>query len=382
MEGEGTEPVVRADPRERLGWDVALKRRFPNRKAEHQADTCEEGADGDERGRRGGREEEERQREQALHPGQDKERSARPRAHGQDAADQRPDALEGEDGAPHGGSTEVAFGDARAKRGPGAPEHVGEREVGDDRPHPAAGAERDPALAQVVQERGRLALVTRRRAEPRQAHRADRERRGIHGDRPAGAGGRDERARDGWAEDLATRERRRAQRVRGLELLLGDELREQPGRGGVEAPGGGPGDPGERGEHPDLGVAADHQRSHHALARHADDVGTEHQRTPRRPVRDDTAEQNRQHERRPARREHESNVGGRPAQVDHREGQRHHNHAVAEHGHALGHEQQPEIAAAEDLEVLPEPHRQRRYMGFEMIQVRSRPYAVLRASAR
>ena len=104
--------------------------------------------------------------------------------------------------------------------------------------------------------------------------------------------------------------------------------------------------------------------------------------TARREVRSATTPPASQDERRPSAGEHEPDLGRRSAQVDHRERERHDDHAVAEHRHALAQEQQAEVAPAQDLEVLAEPHRQRRYTGLEMIQVRSRPLAVRRASAR
>ena len=92
--------------------------------------------------------------------------------------------------------------------------------------------------------------------------------------------------------------------------------------------------------------------------------------------------EHREDQRRPSAGEHEPDLRLGPAEVDHGERQRDDDHPVAEHGDALAQEEQPEVPSPQHLEVVAEPHGQRRYMGLDMIQVRSRPCAMRRASAR
>ena len=162
------------------------------------------------------------------------------------------------------------------------------------------------------------------------------------------------------AEDLARRERARAQRVRRLQLLRGDDLRQQAGRGGVEEAGGRAGHAGQQREHPHLRHARDEQRRHRALARDPHEVRDHHHGAARGPVGDDAAHQHARDQREHRRGEHEPDVRGGAADLQHRERERDGDHAVAEDGHGLPAEEQPELAPAEDSEALGQPRHEGR----------------------
>ena len=103
-------------------------------------------------------------------------------------------------------------------------------------------------------------------------------------------------------EDLPARHRRRAETVGLLEMLRGDDRRQQPGRGRVEEAGSGASEGGERREHPDVGDPGDEQRRHRSLTRQAHKIGAHHDRSPRRAIRNDPANQKRGEERQRAAR--------------------------------------------------------------------------------
>ena len=108
----------------------------------------------------------------------------------------------------------------------------------------------------------------------------------------------------------------------------------------------------------------------------------DHHRAARGPVRDHPSRQHGEDQRRPSAGEHEPDLRLGSAEVDHGEGKGDDDHPVAEHGDALTQEEEPEVPSPQHLEVVAEPHGQRRYMGLDMTQVRSRPCAIRCASAR
>jgi hypothetical protein len=101
------------------------------------------------------------------------------------------------------------------------------------------------------------------------------------------------------------------------------------------------------------------QSGDRALATKAHEVGREHHRAPRQPVREDPADQQERNERRGLRRDHVAEVGDGAGQVEDGERQRDRDHLVAEHRDDLPREQEPELALAQRAEALPETHRER-----------------------
>jgi hypothetical protein len=185
-----------------------------------------------------------------------------------------------------------------------------------------------------------------------QARRARRERRRVDCDGPARTRRRDQYAGRERAEDLARRQGACAQGIGRLQLFRRDYLGHQRRRGRVEESGGGAGQAGEQGQRPHLRRSRDEQRRGGALARHPDEIGGDHDRAPRGPVRDDAADQHGADKGQRRAGEHEADRRGGAAHLEHGERERDGDHAVAEHGHALAEEEQPEAAQAEDPEAV------------------------------
>ena len=79
-------------------------------------------------------------------------------------------------------------------------------------------------------------------------------------------------------------------------------------------------------------------------------IGRDHQRAPREPVGPHAADEQEGDERDRARRQHDAEVGRRARQLEHGERERDADHAVAEQGHRLAEEQQPERPLPQRLE--------------------------------
>jgi hypothetical protein len=82
----------------------------------------------------------------------------------------------------------------------------------------------------------------------------------------------------------------------------------------------------------------------------ADEVGGDHQRAARQAVGPDAADEQEGDERDRAGREHDAEVGRRAGRLQHREGECHADHAVAEQRDRLAEEEQPERALSQRLE--------------------------------
>jgi hypothetical protein len=128
--------------------------------------------------------------------------------------------------------------------------------------------------------------------------------------------------------------------------------RHQAGRRRLEEPGRQAAEAGQRGDHGNRRLARDQQRAEQPLRGEPRDVGGHHDRPPRHPIRHDAADQQRGDQRQRAGREHDADVRCRPAQVQHREGERDGDHPVAQHGHGVRAEQQPEVPLPQDGQAL------------------------------
>ena len=94
------------------------------------------------------------------------------------------------------------------------------------------------------------------------------------------------------------------------------------------------------------------QSGHRALARHPDQVRDHHHRAARGPVGHHAAHEHASDEGEHPCGQHESDFGGRAADLQHREGERHGDHAIAQDGHRLPAEEQAELAPVEHLETF------------------------------
>ena len=184
-----------------------------------------------------------------------------------------------------------------------------------------------------------------------QERRADGERGGVDGERPARPDAHHEHARERRPGDPAPGLGQAAQRVGLLEALRADDGGHDPGDRGVEERARGAGDRREGGDRPDARLAGDQQRRHQAVRGEPDDVGGHHQRAPRQPVGPHAADEQERDERDRPRREHDAEVARRARQVEHREGERDADHAVAQQRDALADEQEPERALAQRVEA-------------------------------
>ena len=125
------------------------------------------------------------------------------------------------------------------------PAHQQDGELQRQRPHPTARTELLPAVDEVAQEVVAFGLLLRARSHARDQHGAGEKGASVDGDRPAGAERGDEHAGGRGAEPERGRPGERDDRVRGLELLLLDDLRIIPSR---RRPVESVGDPHARGE--------------------------------------------------------------------------------------------------------------------------------------
>jgi hypothetical protein len=135
-------------------------------------------------------------------------------------------------------------------------------------------------------------------------------------------------------------------------VLGRDDGRKQPRRRRAEEPGRRARHPGEHRDDPDRRRPRDQQRREQPLGGDAREVGDHHHRAAGDPVRHHAADQHRGHERQRPRGEHDPDVRRRPAELEHREGERDVHHPVAEHRHRERPEHEPEVALPQNREAL------------------------------
>jgi hypothetical protein len=105
--------------------------------------------------------------------------------------------------------------------------------------------------------------------------------------------------------------------------------------------------PPEEEQLPQLRVAGEQKDGDRSLCRSAREAGSDHHLVPRQPVGPDAADQQEDELRNGTGGEHEAEVGLRPRQVDHREGERDRRHRVPEEGDRPACEEQAELAFGE-----------------------------------
>jgi hypothetical protein len=135
------------------------------------------------------------------------------------------------------------------------------------------------------------AFGSRARAQTRQAHGADRERRGIGGQRPARPRRGDEPTRQRRPGDHPERHREAAQCV-GLLVArrVVDDQWDEPDHGWAEERIGGPVDQEQHGELPDVCAVRQQQDRRRALGQQAHEIGCEHHELARQAVGPNTSD--------------------------------------------------------------------------------------------
>ena len=141
----------------------------------------------------------------------------------------------------------------------------------------------------------------------------------------------DEQAAAGGAEDRRRVAREPEDRVRLLELVRADGLRNDAGRGRHEERGCNPPYARDTDDVPDLRSAGQQEDRERALRRGADEVRGDHHDVARDPVGPDASDDEEEDLRQEARREHDPEVGRRPRQADDGERQRNRSDRAAEH---------------------------------------------------
>ena len=248
----------------------------------------------------------------------------------------------------------VAIVADRAERQPRRDhERVGERGVDAVDPQPRPRAELPPALAQVGEEPGGNARRSGGKANPGEESGADEERDAVDCDRPAGSRQRDDDAGERRAEDREDASSQAHERVRLLQPVGGDELRDQARRGRQEERAAAAVEEDEHQEVPQLRPSGQDEDGEQSLRRRAQQVACEHHALAREPVGPDAAHEHERHERDGARREDEAECRRRRVRVDDRERQRHRQQAVAELRERACEVETPELAFPENPD---QPH--------------------------
>ena len=271
------------------------------------------------------------------------------------AAEDQPGRLAGEDRPPGAGAAEMRLRLHRPEHLEDAAERrVHERELHDDRPEPRPRPECLPALAQLAQEARRLRPPARRQAHRRREDGPRPEGRGVDRDRPAGAGGGDDRAAERSADHVARVDHEPEERVRLLDHRRRHGLRDDPGRGGEEERGGGAVDGADCEQVPEPRVAGQQEGGEQALARAAEDAGGDHHLVARQPVGQDPADEQEHDLGRRAGGEDEAEVGRRAGQPENGEREGDRSHRVPEERDGAARVEQTVLALGE----RPEPARE------------------------
>ena len=183
--------------------------------------------------------------------------------------------------------------------------------------------------------------------DQREEERGSEERRRIDGDPDSRARGRHHEASERGASDPARVLAEAEDRVRRLEKLLRDRLRDDSGSSRKEERGAEAVDRTERGQLPDLGLAGQQQDRDHALGEPADDVREHHHAMARQAVGPDAADEQEQHLRDRPRSENEAEVGLRAGQVENGERECDVRERIADEGGRAAEEEESELALAE-----------------------------------
>jgi hypothetical protein len=190
--------------------------------------------------------------------------------------------------------------------------------------------------------------------DTREQRRRDRERRRVQCERGAGAHGQHQRGADRRADHDREVHGQAGQRLRFLNVVIGNGLRDQAGVGGIEeCPRGAE----QRLDHDQLhharAAGEDQDREGHVQSR-ADAVGADHDPAPPRaakPVGPDAAEQDQRDHRQRLCGQHETEVGRRPGPLGHVQRERDDHDLVADARRRLAQEQVSEVGEAQDAQV-------------------------------
>src|SRR4051794_35522263 len=220
---------------------------------------------------------------------------ARTAARGGQCSDEGADRARGRDDPPVACAVELVAEDRRPEHDERGEAEVRKGEADDRRPHPGSRDDLAEAIAKLDQEAAAFGAHMRIDLQQHEEERADDEARGVDREDPAGAHHRDQRARDGRAEDVQRVARHVEERVRRLQLLERDRLGNEPIGGRPEE---GRGSPEDRTRHEEEGqrhVPGDQQHGCDRLHESADAVAREHHEPPRQPVGYDPADEREKH---------------------------------------------------------------------------------------
>jgi hypothetical protein len=177
--------------------------------------------------------------------------------------------------------------------------------------------------------------------------RSREERRRIDRDPDARVRGRDDEASECGTADPARVLAEAEDRVRGLEQLLRDGLRDDSGGRREEERGAEAIDRTERSELPDLGLAGQQQDRDHTLGKPADNVREHHHAMARQAVGPDPAHEQEEHLWDRPGRENEAEIGFRAGQVEDGERKRDVRERVADERGRSAEEEESELALTE-----------------------------------
>ncbi len=261
------------------------------------------------------------------------------------------DAARGQDRGPGAGAPEPLVRDRRAEHDPAGEREVADPEEDHRRPEPRPRGELLPALPQLGEEPGRRRLCTRRNLNATEDVRADEEAHGVERQCGPGAAEDDHDASDCGAEDAYEISGHPLERVRLLEPVRRDRLRDEPDL---------------RRDHEAQAEAVDRLEDHDCLdpARAREDAGGgcrlgnaldeggphEHE-VARQTVGEDAAADHDEGLDALTDGEHDSERGRR-RDVEHCERERDTGDPVAGGGDRRGAEEQPEVALAERAEAF------------------------------
>ena len=222
---------------------------------------------------------------------------------------------------------------------------------------PTVAAYLAPALREIPPEALRGWPRVRHDAHRSDEDHADEEAAGVDREHPAGARDRDDRTREGRAEDEGRAAGERDQRIRLLQAAGADGLRDERLRGRVEEAGGRSGDPLQHRELPDVRGPAEEQHRSEGLRADPDEVGRDHHRAPRQAVRPDAPRERDGGSSERVAREHEADARRAASKVvadgpDERDG----DERVADRRAGTREPEQPELAFSQRSEAADPLH--------------------------
>ena len=179
----------------------------------------------------------------------------------------------------------------------GERDEVPEPELRDDSPQPGPRPELAPTVDEIGEERRPFApAIEHGSVYARQEERADPEARRVRRDRPARARHDDEHTGDRRPRDAADRHRQPAQRIRLLEALRSNDLRNDSSDAGMKKGRCSAPHRLEDDQLPELRVPRQEQHCHYALRGEPQPVRGHHQPAARRTIGNDAAGEQQRHQ--------------------------------------------------------------------------------------